>query len=233
MNIPQPLLFLLALIGLTATHNVLSAQTDASKPFVMQRTTTKVIPAQRFHKSYTIQILARQGVLPPDYFDGLSTILQGQCEDGWTRYFIGEYETSDEATKMLTLVKGIHSKYADAFVQDTRNINLRKTTPPIIIAPAILFRPLATGNDTTGRQTEKHEQYAVQITATCYPIFLSEIVEFKKTEEFYIPQDHSYRYTTGRMDLAEAKIELKRALESGYLDAAIVNPDAYTPYKVE
>lgn len=232
MNSPTPLLFLLALIGLTTTPNALSAQT-ADEPFVMQRTTTKVIPTQRFHKAYTIQIIARQGVLSPDYFEGLSTILQGQCEDGWTRYFIGEYETSDEATKMLTLVKGIHPKYADAFVLNTKSIHLKKTTPPTVLAPAIMFHPLATENDTIGQQTETNDQYAVQITATCYPIFLSEIVEFTKPQEFYIPQDHSYRYTTGRMDMGNAKTELKRALESGYLDAAIINPDAYTPYKVE
>lgn len=219
MIFPKTLL-LLFLAFLTTFPLMSSSQTDSGQPVVMSRTVIKVVPLPHFHKTYSIQITARKGTtLSPDYFEGLSTILEGHCKDGWIRYFVGEYDSKTEATNMLGLIRSISPKYMDSFVIRTSDIQLN--TSPVT--------PL----DKVPNFDNINKNYAVQIATLRYPVFTSEFVEFPKVVEFYNPQDQTYRYTTKDLNLAEAQVELKRAIENGYLDATIVNPEAYAPYRVE
>lgn len=86
--------------------------------------------------------------------------------------------------------------------------------------------------DAEAENVDEKKAYAVQIIASRYPIYKKEIIEFDNIEEFYMPDDGIYRYTTEMCKGDKAKKYLDRAIESGYTEAVIINYNVYKPYLV-
>ncbi|MBP5742470.1 MAG: hypothetical protein J6W49_03390 [Paludibacteraceae bacterium] len=87
--------------------------------------------------------------------------------------------------------------------------------------------------DAEAEDVDERKAYAVQIIASRYPIYKKEIIEFDYIQEFYMPDDGIYRYTTEMCKGDKAKKYLDRAIESGYTEAVIINYNVYKPYLVK
>lgn len=74
--------------------------------------------------------------------------------------------------------------------------------------------------------------YTIQVTASRYPFYTSELKDLNEVFEFYMP-DKVYRYTVGKYRGESAKTELIRILNLGYKEAFIVEWDKYSPYIIE
>lgn len=74
--------------------------------------------------------------------------------------------------------------------------------------------------------------YSIQVTASRYPFYTSELKEFNEVFEFFMP-DKVYRYTVGKYRGNTVKAELKKVLGYGYKEAFIVEWDKYAPYIIE
>lgn len=81
---------------------------------------------------------------------------------------------------------------------------------------------------------EEKKIYAVQILAARYPIYKKEIVEFDDIEEFYMPDDQIFRYTTkSTTDKEKAKADVQKALDAGYTEATIIDYSVYKKFRVD
>lgn len=74
--------------------------------------------------------------------------------------------------------------------------------------------------------------YTIQVTASRYPFYTSELNGLKDVYEFFMP-DKVYRYTVGKLRGSAVKAELNRVMGFGYKEAFIVEWDKYAAYLIE
>lgn len=118
------------------------------------------------------------------------------------------------------------------------------TKTPTVAEPKIIAQPIEepaeTGTTDENVVKDKpidividpNKLYTIQLTASRYPFYISEIKEFTEVYEFYMP-DKVYRYCEGKHKGTVVKAELKKALDLGYKDAFIVEWEKYAAYQIE
>ncbi len=93
-----------------------------------ERTDKRIMPVDGLSEGYSIQVLALKS--PPkdaSFFEKLQTAKEVACLDGYTRYFVGDYQTKEDAYAELAKVRSIGAKYKDAFVVENSKIKIQKT----------------------------------------------------------------------------------------------------------
>jgi len=187
-----------------------------------------------------------------NYFDNVESAREFSCTDGYKRYVVGQYETYQEAVSDLPRVKALSPKYQNAFVANTKNYDISlddfRTDYDGSNEKAQATNNLATEDDTNPKKStlnaaEKASEkvvrtydptktYTIQLTASRYPFYVSELKEFDEVFEFYMP-DKVYRYTVGKYSSKEIDAELKKVISLGYTEAFPVDYNRYLPYKIE
>lgn len=222
------------------------------------RTTKKIIPTDQLTAPYySIQILALR-FLPqdPEFFENISETREITCTDGLKRYIVGQYETESEAVAALPSIQKLGAKYAEAFVVNTQLMPIKKglfntaykkeepkpvQTEKTKETKKIKEKPISENekkiekpyNNSKVTKVDPNGTYVVQLTASRYPFYVSEIKEFKGVLEFYMPSDEIYRYTSAKLKGSEAEAELQRAIKSGYKDAVIIDYQVYKAFQIE
>ena len=206
------------------------------------RTNKKIIPVDKAVKPfYTVQILAlKDAPTDPRFFDNLESAREFSCTDGYKRYVVGQYETHDQAAADLPRIKALSPKYKNAFVANTTSYNISSDFKSSYEKTAEVENPNETSDlnktEKSAAQTvsvfDPNKIYTIQLTASRYPFYVSELKEFKEVFEFYMP-DKVYRYSVGKYNGKEIDSEIKKVIALGYKEAFAVEWDKYVPYKIE
>ena len=210
------------------------------------RTNKKITPVDKVDKPYyTVQILALKDTpTDPQFFDNIETAKEFSCKDGYKRYVVGEYETYEEAKNEIERIKELSPKYKNAFVANTKNYDISLedfrrdfgSTPTVVEGDA----------EENIKQTElnkidksssvgvydPNKVYTIQLTASRYPFYVSELKEFNEVYEFFMP-DKVFRYTVGKYNGNQLAAEIKKVVAYGYVEAFPVEWQKYLPYKIE
>ncbi|MBP5307015.1 MAG: SPOR domain-containing protein [Paludibacteraceae bacterium] len=227
--------------------------------FSIVRTDEKIIPIERFHAPYTIQVaIMKAEPSTPLHFDEAGNVLLVKGVDGWNRYYVGQYGDRQAAQQMLSLLKPI---YPDAFVATTQQVAFRPEEYIRTYVREAEIRSVAAVGDghrcqrkadstwTFGGlssdsliecpyqslkavEPDPRQSYSVQLIVTRYPLHENEIVEFRNVQEYYMPADRYFRYATSPMPYREAEKILQKALRAGFFDAVIVDSRIYAPFLV-
>lgn len=219
------------------------------------RTSKKIIPVDKAEKPfYTIQILALKET-PSDfnYFDNVESAREFSCTDGYKRYVVGQYESYQEAVSDLPRVKALSPKYQNAFVANTKNYDIslddfrtdydasneQQAEATTDLSAEDDANPKKSNLNAIEKASEKvvrtydpTKTYTIQLTASRYPFYVSELKEFDEVFEFYMP-DKVYRYTVGKYSSKEIDAELNKVISLGYTEAFPVDFNKYLPFKIE
>ncbi|MBQ4358158.1 MAG: SPOR domain-containing protein [Paludibacteraceae bacterium] len=260
MKTIHPLLLLLLLMISSCLYGQdvpLSHTQDTTYRIV--RTDKKIIPIERFHAPYTIQVsIMKSEPSTPFVFDKADHVLLVKGADGWNRYYVGQYRDRSEAQQMLTLLKPI---YPDAFLCMTDGIRIDSGRYVRTYVRKAEIRSAASTEE--GQRTQRkaeagwnfgplpsdsmiecpyqtqgavaadpRQSYAVQLLVTRYPLHANDIIEFRNVQEYFMPADHLFRYTTQAMPYAEAEKALQKALRAGFFDAVLIDSRIYAPFLV-
>jgi len=210
------------------------------------RTSKKIMPVDKITKPYyTVQILAlKDAPKDPNFFDDIEICREFSCTDGYKRYTVGQYETAELAAKSIPRIKALSPKYEKAFVANTETYNIAlnefRSNYNTETQPAKEEPQTVKNTDSTDKVTESATQepldpnktYTIQLTASRYPFYTSELKGFTDVYEFFMP-DKVYRYCEGKYKSSEVEAELKKAIKLGYNEAFFVEWDKYAPYKIE
>jgi hypothetical protein len=210
------------------------------------RTSKKIMPVDKVTKPYyTVQILAlKEAPKDPNFFDDIEICREFSCTDGYKRYTVGQYETAELAAKAIPRIKALSPKYEKAFVANTETYsialnefrsNYDTENQPIKEEPKTIKD--TDSNDkviesVTQEPLDPDKTYTIQLTASRYPFYTSELKGFTDVYEFFMP-DKVYRYCEGKYKSSEVEAELKKAMQLGYNEAFYVEWDKYAPYKIE
>lgn len=205
------------------------------------RTSKKIIPVDKAQEPYFgIQLLAlKDAPKDPDFFDNIDEAREFSCKDGYKRYVVGQYQTAEEAAEHVAKIRALNPKYQNAFVANTSKYQLDENQ----FSPNFGTTTNATVGGSDENKTIKetpdvqikldaNKIYTIQLTASRYPFYVSELKGFSEVFEFFMP-DKVYRYCEGKFKGASAETELKRVLALGYKEAFIVEWDKYAPYQIE
>ena len=204
------------------------------------------MPVDKITKPYyTVQILAlKDAPKDPNFFDDIEICREFSCTDGYKRYTVGQYETAELAAKSIPRIKALSPKYEKAFVANTETYNIAlnefRSNYNTETQPAKEEPQTVKNTDSTDKVTESATQepldpnktYTIQLTASRYPFYTSELKGFTDVYEFFMP-DKVYRYCEGKYKSSEVEAELKKAIKLGYNEAFFVEWDKYAPYKIE
>ncbi|MDR3704603.1 MAG: hypothetical protein P4L28_01685 [Paludibacteraceae bacterium] len=210
------------------------------------RTSKKIMPVDKASKPYyTVQILAlKEAPKDPNFFDDIEICREFSCTDGYKRYTVGQYETAELAAKAIPRIKALSPKYEKAFVANTETYNIAlsefRSNYNTNTQPAKEETQTVKNTDSTDKVAESaalepidpNKTYTIQITASRYPFYTSELKGFTDVYEFFMP-DKIYRYCEGKYKGSEIEAELKRIIKLGYNEAFYVEWDKYAPYKIE
>ncbi len=211
------------------------------------RTDKKIIPVDKVSKPfYTIQVLALKDTpTDPEFFDNIESAREFSCKDGYKRYVVGKYESYEEAKADISRVKNLSPKYKNAFVANTKNykISLKDFRRDFVHSAEVKhdedFEDIkhTSLNETemksnTVTSYEPNKTYTIQLTASRYPFYVSELKEFNEVYEFYMP-DKVFRYTVGKYSGTQIEAEIKKVAAFGYEEAFAVEWTKYLPYKIE
>ena len=223
---------------------------DENKP---TRTSKKIVPVDKAVKPfYTIQVLALKDTpTDPLFFDNIESAREFSCKDGYKRYVVGKYDTYEEAKADIERVKTLSPKYKNAFVANTKNYDIslndfRRDFSENVIEDetavlteqddnpkfSVLNKIEKTSALAVVKQYDLTTIYTIQLTASRYPFYVSELKEFKDVYEFFMP-DKVYRYTVGKYKGSEVEAEIKKVVGYGYAEAFAVEWNKYLPYKIE
>lgn len=200
------------------------------------RTTKKIITVDVISAPYfTIQIAALQ--LPPEnaeFFNKVDVVKEYSCHDGFVRYTVGEYNTFADAARELDNMKSLG--YADAFVVNTRNLNLSNS--PVSGSSAYSSGSSGSGGYSSGGSGKDFVpipgvKYTIQLAAMRFPVYLSHFEQFKDVKEYYMKNDRIYRYCVGIYEGNQALTELESVKSAGYKDAYLVPIDKYVAHQIE
>jgi hypothetical protein len=210
------------------------------------RTSKKIIPVDKATKPfYTVQILAlKEAPKDPNFFDDIEICREFSCADGYKRYTVGQYETAELAAKAIPRIKALSPKYEKAFVANTETYNIAlsefRSNYNTDIQPAKEEPKTIKNTDSTDKIIETatnepidpNKTYTIQLTASRYPFYTSELKGFTDIYEFFMP-DKVYRYCEGKYKGNQVEAELKKAVQLGYNEAFYVEWDKYAAYKIE
>jgi hypothetical protein len=208
---------------------------------------------------FTIQILAiKDAPKDPMFFDNIESAREFSCTDGYKRYVVGQYETRDEAAADLEKIRNLSPKYKNAFIANTANYEISlddfRSDYSNSGTNTKLTSEKTINNDALDDESGSHQKselnkiekssaekittydpnktYTIQLTASRYPFYVTELKEFKEVFEFYMP-DKVYRYTVGNYSGNQVSAELKKVISLGYSEAFAVEWNKYLPYKIE
>lgn len=207
------------------------------------RTKKKIVPTDNLTAPYyTIQVLAlRYAPQDPDFFWKIDAAREVACKDGFKHYFVGQYGDELEALPDLNKIKALGTKYKDAFIVNTQLLEIAnsefvsdytRVLHPIINDEKDSVKFDARYGDKQDLKVVPEGTYIIQLSASRYPFYVSEIKEYKDVLEFHMP-DKVFRYTTGKIAGSLVEEELKKAKDFGYKDAFIVDWNVYAPYQIE
>lgn len=178
------------------------------------RTTKKIIPTESATSPYySIQILAlKEAPTDADFFSKIELAKEWSCGDGFVRYTVGEYLSSEEANAELSKIKNLG--YEQAFVVNTKRYQM------------------GGGSVATSVVVDPNKTYTIQLSAFRFPVYLSYFKEYDSVQEYYF-KDKIYRYCVGSFLGKDSGPELEKAKQNGYKGAFLVELDKYLPFKIE
>lgn len=174
---------------------------------------------------YTIQVRSMSTEVPLTKAEIEAGIWQ-QKVGVLTKYFLGKYDTYEEAK--LTLEPLRMTEYKGAFIVSSQKLNGYQSPQPVMAEPVTESKPVVKSQTSSSSKI-----YTVQIAAYRYPLYGKDFNLTDPVMEFYC-SDNIYRYTVGKVsDEQQARILLRKIKKSGFPDAFLIDYKKYEVYRIE